>query len=147
VFQPRAAAAAEKKEKGGILYRLYYEPPYWQTTHFMGEFVAPLVFLFATLSLILSAMQVVLAATSAGEGDRGGWDVFAAASAWFSVAIVLGIVGLLVGLGAVAVIVLLCQFQYGYRSWKRSRAEFEVSNVEGRGNGELREEVVKWASG
>ncbi|KAK3357791.1 hypothetical protein B0T25DRAFT_630759 [Lasiosphaeria hispida] len=101
---------------------------YWQTGQFLNEFAAPFIFLFATLSLILSGMQVVLAAEVNERGKS--WHVFAEVSAWFSVAVIIIITVLFVSLGAVAVAVWAWQFQFSYRSWKKSRAEIKAINVE-----------------
>jgi hypothetical protein len=38
----------------------HYQPMYWYTTSYMRQFSAPLLFIFASVSLMLSAMQVVL---------------------------------------------------------------------------------------
>ncbi|KAK3368553.1 hypothetical protein B0H63DRAFT_488685 [Podospora didyma] len=123
IFQPRTST-----EKG-FLYRIYYEQQHWQTGQFLNEFAAPFLFLFATLSLILSGMQVVLA-TEFNERGKG-WHVFANVSLWFSIAIIIIVVVLFVSLGAVTVVIWALQFHFSYRSWKRSHAEIKVPNVEG----------------
>ncbi|KAI1481756.1 hypothetical protein F4774DRAFT_373617 [Daldinia eschscholtzii] len=46
----------------GLMRRLFYRERFWETRHFIQEFAAPLIFIFAASSLILAAMQVVLAA-------------------------------------------------------------------------------------
>lgn len=135
IFQPRTST-----EKG-FLYRIYYEQQYWQTGQLLNEFAAPFLFLFATLSLILSGMQVVLASEFNERGRS--WRVFADVSAWFSVAIIIIIIVLFVSLGAVAVATWAWQFHFSYRSWKRSRAETKSPNIEvGRGNGGSERPVV-----
>jgi len=123
VFQPKTST------EQGLLHRIYYEQQHWQTGQFLNEFAATFLFLFATLSLILSGMQVVLAAESNERGKN--WHVFADVSAWFSVAIIIIIAVLFVGLGAIAVVVWAWQFQFSCRSWKRSRAEIKAKDVEG----------------
>lgn len=65
LLQPRTAS------KKGFLHRLFYKKQFWQTGQFLNEFGAPLLFVFAALSLILSAMQVVLAAKF--NDDKGSW--------------------------------------------------------------------------
>ncbi|KAF5676589.1 hypothetical protein FHETE_2085 [Fusarium heterosporum] len=57
IFQPKAAAS-----RGGMFYRLFYTEQHYQTGQFLREFGGPILFIFASLSLVLSAMQVVLAA-------------------------------------------------------------------------------------
>jgi hypothetical protein len=69
----------------------YYHKPYWKTGQFVKHYAAPIIFIFAPLSLILSAMQVVLAA----PGDDA-WRVLASVSWGFSVAVIVLITGLAV---------------------------------------------------
>ncbi|KAH8649284.1 hypothetical protein BX600DRAFT_474871 [Xylariales sp. PMI_506] len=56
----------------------------WQYSDIFARFFAPLLFLFGTVSVILSAMQV-------GTQARPDWDAFSGASAWFSVLTLLGV--------------------------------------------------------
>jgi hypothetical protein len=42
----------------------FYEQPYWSTMPYVQAAAAPLIFLFASISLLLSSMQVMLAAPS-----------------------------------------------------------------------------------
>ena len=62
-----------------------------QTGQYIQRFGAPILFVFAAISLILSAMQVV--ATALGERT---WEGFVRASWGFSVGVIIGIVGLVV---------------------------------------------------
>ncbi|KAK2005607.1 hypothetical protein LZ32DRAFT_672467, partial [Colletotrichum eremochloae] len=55
IFQPSAAM------QRGLTNRLFYEEQFWQIGEFLKESAASLLFVFAALSLILSAMRVVLA--------------------------------------------------------------------------------------
>jgi len=129
ILQPKAA-----REKG-FLHRLFYEEQFWQTGQFLIEFAAPLLFVFGALSLILSAMQVVLAVKS-GEGE-GSWRVFGDVSAWFAVLVIVLLVVISLSLGAAMFGIWAWQFQFGYQSWKRSRAAIGVANIEtGTGGGE-----------
>ncbi|KAF6806670.1 hypothetical protein CPLU01_15881 [Colletotrichum plurivorum] len=121
IFQPSAA------RQRGFLNRIFYEEQFWQTGQFLNEFAAPLLFIFAALSLILSAMQVVLATYSDNEEK---WRVFSEASAWFAVVVIIVVAVVFVGLALIGVGVWLWQFQFGYRSWRRSCAESR--EVEGR---------------
>jgi hypothetical protein len=136
ILQPKAA-----REKG-FLHRLFYEEQFWQTGQFLIEFAAPLLFVFAALSLILSAMQVVLAAKS-GD-DEWSWRVFGDVSAWFAVLVVIVIVAVVVGLGAIMIGIWAWQFQFGYQSWKRSRVDIGAANnmETGTGGGGGRDQVV-----
>ncbi|KAN0108807.1 hypothetical protein V8E51_008549 [Hyaloscypha variabilis] len=67
----------------------WYQNLYVQTGQYLQGFAAPLLFLFAGLSLILSSMQVVLAAL-----PQDVWEAFAKASRGFSVTVIILIVGL-----------------------------------------------------
>jgi hypothetical protein len=112
IFQPDTI----KKE---FLQRLFYEEQFWQTTQFLNEFPAPLLFIFAAVSLVLSAMQVVLATKS---GDiTGSWHIFGEVSAWCAIVVIIVLVTMLAGLGAIVVGTWVWQFQFGYRLWRRSR--------------------------
>ncbi|KAI0435860.1 hypothetical protein F4803DRAFT_573624 [Xylaria telfairii] len=62
IFQPKPST------QKGFLHRLFYEEQFWQMGQFVNESVAPLLFVFAALWLILSAMQIVLTAKS-GDGE------------------------------------------------------------------------------
>ena len=55
IFQPRNAPSA-----------WFYEIPYWSTVLYLKEALGPLVFIFASLSVVLSSMQVVLSVPSEG---------------------------------------------------------------------------------
>jgi hypothetical protein len=125
LVQPRAA-----REKG-FQHRLFYGEQYWQTGQFLHEFAGPGLFAFAALSLILSAMQVVLAARSfAGEDGadasgrgRSSWHVFADVSTGFSIVVICILVASFFGLAVVMGSTWAWQIQFSYRSWRKSVAE------------------------
>jgi hypothetical protein len=48
----------------GFSRRMYYQEIYWQTGQYVESFVPPILFIFAAISLMLSAMQVILASNS-----------------------------------------------------------------------------------
>lgn len=86
----------------------YYHKRKWQTGDFLRRFGTPLLFFFAAFSVVLSAMQVTLAALG-----QEAWAAFVRASWGFSVAViiliaafaascVLGFLGLLVAQGQFA---------------------------------------------
>ncbi|KAI1077267.1 hypothetical protein F5B20DRAFT_552943 [Whalleya microplaca] len=62
----------------GMLRRLYYEEEFQQSSQFIRDAGPMLLFVFAALSLVLSSMQVTLAARSGGS-----WEAFASVSAGF----------------------------------------------------------------
>jgi hypothetical protein len=104
IFQPKQA------EGGGMCRRLFYYEQYHGTEQFLREFAAPLAFAFGALSLILSAMQVVLAARPDDP-----WQAFATASAYFSVVIIISLITVVTCLSAVVLIVWFLQVIYFVR--------------------------------
>ncbi|KAI0413542.1 hypothetical protein F5X98DRAFT_283188 [Xylaria grammica] len=94
-----------------------YQLQLWHTSQSLRYYAAPLAFIFAILSLILSSMQVVLAALGSDT-----WEAFVRVSWGFSVATiifaVLPIFGTLVGV----VGLLVFQGQFAIRAkWQRMR--------------------------
>lgn len=93
---------------------LYYRNPYVQTNQYSERFGAPLLFLFASLTLVLSSMQVVLAA----QGENT-WRSFIRVSWSFSVAAILLVLALSF-LACIAVLVhFLRQLIWGIRLQRR----------------------------
>ena len=66
----------------------YYHKRNWQTGEFLGRFQIPLLFFFAAFSVVLSAMQVALAALG-----QEAWATFIRASWRFSIAVIILIAG------------------------------------------------------
>ncbi|KAE9566706.1 hypothetical protein CGMCC3_g17154 [Colletotrichum fructicola] len=114
ILQPPAA------RRRGYLGILFYEEQFWQTGQFLSDFAAPLLFLFATLSLILSALQVVLASKSGNYEE--GWQAISNGSAWFAIMVIVAVVAVFAGLTFIGGSVVLWQVQFGYRSWRKSRS-------------------------
>jgi hypothetical protein len=76
--------------------RRSYHPRHWHTAQYLARLAAPVLFLFACVTLILSSMQVGLAAQPAGISGIGmdvedAWQPFSQISVWFAVVVVLGI--------------------------------------------------------
>lgn len=67
-----------------ILRRWYFRKATWQYAAHFVRYLAPLLFIFTTWSLILLSMQVVLQ-------SRPSWKKFGDVSAWFSVASLIGV--------------------------------------------------------
>ena len=63
---------------------LYYHKRKWQTGDFLRRFGTPVLFFFAVFSVVLSAMQVTLAALG-----QEAWAVFVRASWGFSIAVII----------------------------------------------------------
>lgn len=93
-----------------------YQNQVWQTSQYLSMYVAPLVFVFALFSLILSSMQVVLAAR--GENT---WEAFTRVSWGFSVATIIFSTALMVGVVVIVAVVLLNQGQFALRMRLRDR--------------------------
>lgn len=68
-----------------FLFRFTYHKTDGQYGAYFARFFGPILFVFAVLSVLLSAMQVVLAAQTLVEPDDGPWDVFTKVSRWFSI--------------------------------------------------------------
>jgi hypothetical protein len=66
-----------------------YDRMHQHVGQFASQFAAPLLFLFASITLILSSMQVGLAA----RPEKEYWDAFIQVSLWFSIAIIFLIIG------------------------------------------------------
>jgi hypothetical protein len=65
--------------------RLFYRKMQWQYSDYLNSIVAPLVFIFALVSVALSAMQVVLAAQQPNGNQTHGWQKFTSVSQWSAV--------------------------------------------------------------
>ena len=89
----------------GKMFPWSYDKMHWHAGQFVGRFAAPLLFFFASLTLVLSSMQVGLAARPLE--DSANWEELALVSLWFSVAILFGVLGVAaavcVGIGGYAV--------------------------------------------
>ncbi len=96
----------------------YYQRPHWHSTAFFGSFGPPLLFTFASFSLILSAMQVVLAALGLNS-----WQTFTVVSWGFSIAVVV-LVAILGVAAVISVLVLVSvQRQFAIRAKLRERVQ------------------------
>lgn len=73
--------------------------PQWRS--YLGQFFGPLLSIFAIFSVVLSAMQVGLAAQGFRDVERN-WTVFSSVSRWFSLATIL-----LVAIGVLLLIALI----------------------------------------
>jgi hypothetical protein len=102
-----------------------YQQHYWQTGQFVERLGAPLVLSFAALSLILSSMQVVLAALG-----QNTWASFSRVSWGFSIAVILLVVALSASLILGIILVLVVQAQFAITK-KRSEAKDQRVNGTG----------------
>ncbi len=94
----------------------YYHRRYWQTGDYLKHFGTPLLFFFAAFSVLLSAMQVVLAALG-----QDAWATFVRASWGFSVAVIILIAGLAASFIFGIIGLLVAQVQFALRTRYRER--------------------------
>lgn len=114
IFQP----ASLKRTAFG--FSLYYQNLYLQTGQVLERFGAPLLFLFAALTIILSSMQVVLAARPEGSSS-----MFATVSWGFSVAVIIFVVVLSVLAAVFLASLYTRQVVYGIRMQRSERGKKE----------------------
>ena len=115
-FQPRNAPSA-----------WFYKIPYWSTALYLESVIGPLIFAFASLSVVLSSMQVVLSVPSEGLWSDG-YDTASIRAMrrafWvFSIIMLLlsGVVWTLILVIPVSVLVWQLQWGFRNRSLPRSR--------------------------
>ncbi len=101
-----------------------YQEQLWQTTQRIQYYVTPLVFIFAILSLILSSMQVVLAAL----GDKT-WDVFVQVSSGFSIATIIFAISPIIATIVGVLLLLIDQGQFALRAkWAEDHPRNDVEH-------------------
>ena len=95
----------------------YHQNRYRQTGDYLRRFGTPLLFLFAAFSVVLSAMQVTLAALA-----QDTWPAFVKASRGFSVTVIVIVAGLAasVMLGVLGIVII--QGRYALRMRHREKA-------------------------
>lgn len=105
-----------------------YQEQIWQTGQYLRKYAAPLIFIFAILSLILSSMQVVLAAR-----DPDTWETFVRVSWGFAVATIIFTTVPIFGAFAVAAAVVIVQGQFAIKAElgdRRSRRDVESYTIQ-----------------
>ncbi|KAI9676588.1 MAG: hypothetical protein M1822_008302 [Bathelium mastoideum] len=110
----------------------FYHVPHWSITEYLAQATIPLLFIFASISLALSSMQVVLSVSMDGlrdlHLDEAGVRHVNCAFWVFSIAI-LFLVGLLwVLLLGIPLVVLIWQNQWGFRE-HRKEAQAKTSSI------------------
>jgi len=109
--------------------RHYFNVARQYETYF-ERFFAPLLFAFGTLSVVLSAMQVALAAVAMAEMEGlGAWDRFVGVSKWTSVMAIIMVVAVVGWLVLVLVTKLLSELVYALGSLVRKRGRAGVNAV------------------
>ena len=114
----------QPRSLGALLFRRYHQG-HMQTGQYIQRFGTPLLFLFAANSLILSAMQVTLAALG-----NDTWHAFVKVSRGFSVGVIVLILNLAFWtlLGIVAF--LLYQGQFALRMRKRDNQKHKTASID-----------------
>lgn len=109
----------------------FYEIPHWSTTSFVSRAIVPLLFVFAGISLALSAMQVALTVPTDdpwfhGLGEFGLQDIGRAF--WvFSVAVILGWVAIWALLLGIPISILVWQVSWGLARERKRRVEVSAA--------------------
>ena len=95
---------------------LFYELPYWSTRRYVQSTTVPLLFIFAGVSLALSAMQVMLAvpATTIGFQDQSGVNMYSRTFWGFSTAVIVFFSMCWILLLAIPTLVISGQLLWGY---------------------------------
>ncbi|KAF8247243.1 hypothetical protein K440DRAFT_307355 [Wilcoxina mikolae CBS 423.85] len=89
---------------------LYYQKIFTNYSTYFGRFMEPFLFLFGTTSVVLSAMQLVLAA--AGNGLTHPWDLFSDIAKWFSIGSILAVIAVLAGLCTIFLLLVFREARY-----------------------------------
>ncbi|KAI1172760.1 hypothetical protein F4777DRAFT_590326 [Nemania sp. FL0916] len=87
-----------------------YHKRFWQTSEYLQHYAAPLIFIFALLTLILSSLQVIFAALGSNT-----WPLFIQVSCGFSIAVIIFSVMPVVGVCIGVSVLLLSQGQFALR--------------------------------
>src|SRR5439155_11798844 len=100
----------------------YYHETYWHTGAYVERFFAPLLFIFGSVAIVLTAMQVVLAVPEGPVLTMERWTILARASWGFSVALILVIVMLWLVLFGGIVVFTVVQVGYGAKVMRRHKS-------------------------
>jgi hypothetical protein len=101
--------------------RLYYQEPYSQSRDYVRSWGPPLVFAFAVMSLMLSAMQVVLQALG-----QDAWPAFVRVSWGFSVASMVFLAAIGVVVFILVAIMLAMQFKHAKKKKKILKRDIDM---------------------
>ncbi|KAI0172927.1 hypothetical protein GGR52DRAFT_591445 [Hypoxylon sp. FL1284] len=94
-----------------FLFKPHYHQVEWQYGAYFAQYYAPILFIFAALSLLLSSMQVVLAVQTI-LGDSDSWLIFASVSRGFSVFTIFFVALVAVTFLVVLIILIFREFIY-----------------------------------
>jgi hypothetical protein len=99
-----------------------YQQHYWQTGQFLERLGAPLLLSFAAFSLVLSSMQVALAALG-----QNIWASFSKFSWGFSVAVILLVAAIFISILLGIIAVLVAQAQFAMRKKRKETKDRRVN--------------------
>ncbi|KFA81587.1 hypothetical protein S40288_09616 [Stachybotrys chartarum IBT 40288] len=122
IFRPRHASST-----------WFYEIPHWSTADYIARATVPLLFLFASVSLALSAMQVSLSVPTddpwfSGIGESGSQKM--GRTFWvISITVVLGSVVIFAFLLAIPLAVFVREILWGYTKERQRRAAVSDAQV------------------
>ena len=103
-------------------FQVFYRKVNWRYGSYLTKIiVGPFVFVFAVLSVVLSAMQVILAAEQNSGDHTASWVKFVSVSRWFSVVCLFLAAGCFVSIPILVAFFLLREFLYAVRSARRPR--------------------------
>jgi hypothetical protein len=108
-----AVRLVRPKSAGGAW---HYQEMYWQTGQYLREFTTPLMFVFGSVAVVLSAMQVVVTIPDPSlVMDVSGWRTFAYASQVASVMVIFVVLLIWIALVVGIVALLLAQFLFSLK--------------------------------
>jgi hypothetical protein len=102
------------------LFELFYHEVHWRYDYYFAQIIASTVFIFATVSVALAAMQVVLAAEQLGHTST--WTAFISTSQWFSVACLFLAAACIVFFPAMLCVFLVREFAYALLNMRQGTA-------------------------
>ncbi|RKL08736.1 hypothetical protein BFJ70_g16749 [Fusarium oxysporum] len=111
-----------------FLFRFAYHKTDGQYGAYFARFFGPILFGFAAFSVLLSAMQVVLAAQTLVESDNGPWDVFTRVSRGFSVFTILSAAVIILVLLLILLAMLSREAVFALRDLYRSKKSHSKGN-------------------
>lgn len=113
------------RKGGGLHNNWYYERPYWSASPYVHSAAVVLAFIFASFSLVLSAMQVMLAAPASDPETyiTAGLAAYARAFFGFSIAVILASMTALVLLVSVPALHVAYQILWGFMHRDRALAD------------------------
>lgn len=106
----------------------YYHEVYWNTGAYIERFFAPLLFLFGSLAIVLTAMQVMVTLPEGSIVSRTQWATAAKASWRFSLAMILFIAALWFSFLGGIVVLLMAQVIYA-SAMRRRKARLRRKKI------------------